>query len=392
MPDHPDLPEPVSAASSLGVEGAVAADQAVAHATGSGHHGPFHTHCENCEARLEGPWCHRCGQHDFEFHRSFRHVFWEALENFFHFEGKFFRNIVVLLFQPGRLTADFNAGKRAAQMPPFRLYIFVSLIFFFLVFAGVRPATSPVRFGPGSGIGVTREGRAILGTPANTTVAEPVPPPAAEPNVQATLREALKELEQERDPQRAVDRLRAAAERIEAAERDRPAGADHRAAGTPNVTMLGEDFSGALGAQAQRALTAEGQRQMVTSFFTALPKMLLFCLPLFALYTRVIFRQSGQVYLQHLVLALHYHTFIYLFVLFRDGWSFLVGLTGLGLNRWLVLAANLWLLVYPFLMVRRLFRTPWPGTIFRTLLLALAYGLTLVAAFFVTALVLFMML
>lgn len=80
--------------------------------------------------------------------------------------------------------------------------------------------------------------------------------------------------------------------------------------------MLGGDFSGLLGEQAKRALTPEGQQQMVVSFLAALPKMLLFCLPLFALYTRGIFRRSGQVYLQHLVLVLHFHTFIYLFVLF----------------------------------------------------------------------------
>src|SRR5690242_8697966 len=108
-PEPPELTPPA-----LSADAAVAADQAAAHLTeGHGHHGPFHTHCENCGTKLEGPFCHKCGQHDFEFHRSFRHVFLEALETLFHFEGKFFRNIVTLLFHPGRLTAEFNAGKRA---------------------------------------------------------------------------------------------------------------------------------------------------------------------------------------------------------------------------------------------------------------------------------------
>jgi hypothetical protein len=117
---------------------AVTADQVAAHAADPHHgaHGPSHTHCENCGTELKGPFCHACGQHDFEFHRSFGHVFLEALENFFHFDAKFFRNIVTLLFRPGVLTADFNAGKRASQMPPFRLYVFVSVLFFFLSFVG----------------------------------------------------------------------------------------------------------------------------------------------------------------------------------------------------------------------------------------------------------------
>src|SRR5688572_11178452 len=101
-PEPPELsPPPVPPV--LALETAAAgADHAAAHAAGGGnHHGPFHTHCENCGTKLDGPYCHRCGQHDFEFHRSFWHVFLEALENLFHFEGKFFRNIVTLLFQPG---------------------------------------------------------------------------------------------------------------------------------------------------------------------------------------------------------------------------------------------------------------------------------------------------
>jgi hypothetical protein len=137
MSADPEPPDPI-----LPAGNALATDQAAAHLTSAhGHHGPFHEHCENCGTKLAGPFCHRCGQHDFEFHRSFWHVFLEALENLFHFEGKFFRNIVTLLFQPGRLTADFNAGKRAAQMPPFRLYVFVSFIFFLLIFLGADKPT-----------------------------------------------------------------------------------------------------------------------------------------------------------------------------------------------------------------------------------------------------------
>jgi hypothetical protein len=130
--EPPELPAPLPDPGE-----ALATDAAGAEVTGAhGHHGPFHSHCENCGTKLDGPWCHKCGQHDFEFHRSFRHVLLEALETIFHFEGKFFRNTGTLLFRPGRLTADFNAGRRAAQMPPFRLYVFVSFLFFLIIFLG----------------------------------------------------------------------------------------------------------------------------------------------------------------------------------------------------------------------------------------------------------------
>uniref|UniRef100_UPI00404A33F3 DUF3667 domain-containing protein n=1 Tax=Cephaloticoccus sp. TaxID=1985742 RepID=UPI00404A33F3 len=112
-PDLPDLPDGASL-----TEG-VAAD-AVGAQLGEkrGPHTAGHTHCENCGTELKGPYCHRCGQHDFDINRSFTHTFLEALENFFHFDTKLFRNLIALLFQPGRMTAEFNAGKRASQVPP----------------------------------------------------------------------------------------------------------------------------------------------------------------------------------------------------------------------------------------------------------------------------------
>lgn len=88
------------------------------------------THCQNCDTELQGPYCHKCGQHDFDFHQSFKHVLHELLESFYHFDGKFFQGMRDLLMRPGWLTLRFNSGKRASQIPPLRFYIFVSLLFF----------------------------------------------------------------------------------------------------------------------------------------------------------------------------------------------------------------------------------------------------------------------
>jgi hypothetical protein len=318
-------------------------------ASPAGHHGPFHTHCENCGTALHGPWCHRCGQHDFEFHRSFRHVLLEALESLFHFEGKFFRNIITLLFQPGRLTADFNAGRRAAQMPPFRLYIFVSFIFFVLIFVGNEEAfireTTPAP--PGLSINGRRVG------PGSSGQADAPAP-------------------------RAVDRLRATAEEFRETRAEEPPHADRSA--------LAEFLS----ERGRRAFLPENRARLAESFRHHLPHLLMLCLPLFALYTRGLFRRSGLVYLQHLVLALHFHTFIYLWVLCRNGWVSLTGLPGWGLEGVVEFACNLWLYVYPVLMLRRLFAQSWPRTLGKAFVLAFGYGLTLGLGFFVTAVLLFL--
>ena len=99
--------------------------------------------CENCQGMLTGPWCGQCGQRDFNFHRPFREVTGEWLGDVFNFDSKWSRDLPSLLFTPGRLTAEFWAGRRAAQVPPLRSYLFVSLLFFlWLSLSTAGPAVS----------------------------------------------------------------------------------------------------------------------------------------------------------------------------------------------------------------------------------------------------------
>lgn len=381
----PDDAESLLPAGSTGDEAAAAAAGTAVTAaatTASHHHGPTHTHCQNCGAELQGPWCHRCGQHDFEFHRSFWHVFLEALETLFHFEGKFFRNIVTLLFRPGRLTLDFNAGKRAAQMPPFRLYVFVSFVFFLLIFLG-GDAPEFIRQTTPSPTGLTVGGKSVT--------AEQLP---AE-----VWREAVREMmpPDEREPADAPEKPAPAAETKSPEEVGRlladgikEVKSQQRAATLPAAQR--QRNVEALGFFEQRArllLEPEGRQRMSESFRHHLPHLLMACLPFFALYTRVLFRKSGQVYLQHLVLAVHFHTFIYLWLLCRNGWTDLAALPGWGLRAWVTLACDLWLGLYPLLMLRRVFANSWLKTLLKSLLLTLAYGLTLGLGFFVTAVLIF---
>jgi Protein of unknown function (DUF3667) len=374
MSPDPEPPE-LSSPPAPGVGPALAADQAAAHATEAhGHHGPFHPHCENCATKLAGPFCHQCGQHDFEFHRSFWHVFLEALENLFHFEGKFFRNIVTLLFRPGRLTADFNAGKRAAQMPPFRLYVFVSFLFFLLIFLG------------GDGDGTTT-------TSVNPHTGETV---VTSTSIGDAWREVATSMKTEdwQDPAKvnaAVEQVAAKATGVtpEAAEPPAPPEpAVETAPAKPDPEVTG--FLRYLEQQGRRLDDPAYRDRLVASIKSHLPHLLMFCLPLFALYTRVLFRKSGQVYLQHLVVAVHFHTFIYLWILFSRGWTALASLPGWSLDGWVGFACSLWLCLYPLLMLRRLYANSWGKTFVKTVLLAGIYATTLGLCFVAMAALIFL--
>lgn len=89
--------------------------------------------CANCETTLQGPVCHNCGQVDDEYHRPVHGLASEIFEGLTALDGRVLRTLPALLFRPGRLTRAFLKGKRARYMPPFRLYIIASLIFFLLI-------------------------------------------------------------------------------------------------------------------------------------------------------------------------------------------------------------------------------------------------------------------
>lgn len=90
--------------------------------------------CANCGAPLTGKYCSQCGQrhHDHPVH-DFWHFISEALEDLTHADSRLWQTLTALLFRPGLLTREFLDGRRARYLPPVRLYLVVSVIFFIIV-------------------------------------------------------------------------------------------------------------------------------------------------------------------------------------------------------------------------------------------------------------------
>jgi hypothetical protein len=89
--------------------------------------------CANCDAALQGAFCHRCGQKA-HVHRSLLHLVEEFLHGLLHFETKAWRTIPLLLFRPGRLTRAYIDGKRMRYVSPLALLLFL-IFLMFLVFS-----------------------------------------------------------------------------------------------------------------------------------------------------------------------------------------------------------------------------------------------------------------
>jgi hypothetical protein len=88
--------------------------------------------CLNCGHTVEDVYCSHCGQKNIETEKKIFHVLGEFVSDYFHVDGKFFSSLIPLLFRPGRMTIEYNEGRRTKFIHPFRLYIFISIVFFFI--------------------------------------------------------------------------------------------------------------------------------------------------------------------------------------------------------------------------------------------------------------------
>lgn len=88
--------------------------------------------CKNCGAALLGRYCVECSQAADVHVPTTGELIHEAMEGLTHADSRLWRTLVPLWIKPGRLTNEFVAGRRVAYVPPFRLYLILSIIFFLL--------------------------------------------------------------------------------------------------------------------------------------------------------------------------------------------------------------------------------------------------------------------
>jgi len=92
--------------------------------------------CLNCGTQVAGRYCQNCGQENVEVKERIWHLLMHFIEDLTHFDGKLWKTLKLLLFKPASLTRYYMDGKRATYLHPIRMYLFVSAVFFLVIFTG----------------------------------------------------------------------------------------------------------------------------------------------------------------------------------------------------------------------------------------------------------------
>jgi hypothetical protein len=275
--------------------------------------------CLNCGHTVEDIFCTHCGQKNIETDKNIFHVLGEFLGDYFHLDGKFFSSLVPLLFQPGKMTVEYNEGRRTKFIHPFRLYIFISIVFFFIYLSrgeknihfNNSDATNKSAFSIDSVLAKADSGEVISKEDKNNFNF----------SLPANLPTSLKAYED------SVNKLPA----------------DKK----PNMIS---DFMTRRLAKGQEMGTEKFFEEWQRGFFHNIPAMMFFLLPLVALILKLLYIRRHRFFTGHLIFAVHLHSFIFLLLVLVN----LILFTGINfpsINGW----AALLILIYLFFSMKKVY-------------------------------------
>ena len=339
----------------------VSAHEDAGHA-GAGHRAPGHTRsslCRNCGVVVNRNYCPECGQDTSLHPLSVWEFFHEFVSHYVAVEGKLWKTLLLLSLQPGRLTREYLAGRRQRYIQPLRLYLTASFLFFFFS-----------QWHAHEHVKLPAKTAASAGTPAAGAAA-----PAGNPAPQSS-----DDADEDNDPDTDVQ---------DAAMGPARAGQGNtRAKEETGVNLkLGE---GELTEEHFEECLAPGNHcgywkrhlapqlveldrhpqqaieRLLERFRHSLSYAMFAMLPVFAMLLALVYRRRPFFYGEHLVFALHLHSF----------WFFLgllLILVPKGIADWAILPY----LLYGFWAMHRVYGGRWRPTIARGLLVSVLYLLCL---------------
>ncbi|MBT3254567.1 MAG: DUF3667 domain-containing protein [Candidatus Marinimicrobia bacterium] len=276
---------------------------------------PQHKECLNCGSPLSSQFCPECGQKNKEYNLTFKDFFSVFLEELLDVDSRVLRSLKLLFTKPGFLTTEYVKGRRVRYVPPVRIYLVASVVFFVILsLKAIIPDVKNNQFlkeYQETG-GIEESLRGVMGG-------------------QVTSNDSLQFLEDMG---------------IVATDPDSSA---------VNMSLtIGE----------QPFQLQEGD--LLSNFSDNFAKMMFLLLPVAALQLKVLYWRRKKLYIEHLVFSLHVHAFIFSLLI-------LTIILDYKLTMWLVIISSL---IYLYIAMKQFYSQSYSKTATKMVLLLLSYGVT----------------
>jgi hypothetical protein len=397
-------------------------------------------HCANCATPMQGEFCHECGQSIHTVLKPMHHMMEDTLETFLHVDGRMLHTIPPLLTKPGFLTLEYFGGRRQRYIAPFRLMFVLCLLAFFITHIAIdslsenghsiTPAAhvdedefedqatpAAVQQALDAKLAELHEGRTkVAGIPGAATgfdEAEKELRKAASARVATLAAEAQATTGQQAPATSASASIPAAASTAPAAAASTATSHEESGAnGRKKKDRHGKEklkgwlnghdpvqvawLPGFMNARLNHAV--DNLRENVKDWnspdpqvrdraterfkagvFGALPQTMFVLMPAFALLLKLFYLFKRRLYMEHLIVALHSHAFLFAILLLCVALAMLnawitphAAWAGQVLG-WLETALALWAPVYLLLMQKRVYRQGWILTVLKYLVIGWCY-------------------
>lgn len=316
--------------------------------------------CPNCGHTLsDDSYCSFCGQQNTDNSVSIWILVKDFLDDYFTFDSRIFKSLVPLLFKPGFLTTEFNAGKRVKYIPPLRMYFIISLIFF-LVPTAEDPKEKELISVDSVSVSSKQEAD-VVEKPEKTEDHSNIDIKTGNRGVNFSL----KDLDTNRlSEKRYVDSI---ANKV-----------------VDSLGLKRGSFWGKVvfrGVDRVLRLYDDGGKKFKSDLMDNIPKMMFFLLPVFALFIRLFHYRRKPLYVHCVIFSLHYHAFVFLILLFFN----LVALAFFTDDLFDSLSVLL-ICIYLVVAMKKVFNQSYGRAIMKFFGLSLLYTITLSFFFVVTVL------
>lgn len=378
--------------------------------------------CANCGTALQGEFCCVCGQSIHSSLKSLHGMLEESLEVAFHLDGRFVHTLPPLLLNPGFLTQEYFNGRRVRYIAPFRLMFVLSLLAFFVIHLHIDAMSDAFAMNLSSKLAVISDAFKDADSPA-------------------AVRESLLGQLQQIDRARAIGGMAPAmltqmdsatqSLRRQANQRLVALGAAPMSAtamsamsatpiaetagngGTPafnsqrhvqeaqpvrfawlpdaanaRLTAMRRHFNESLNIyrHGDKAARTELEQRAIGGSFSVLPPIMFVLVPLFTLLLKLLYVFKRRLYIEHLIVVVHSHAFLFLSLLL----GVLVGMLADWIRphaawlahpiHWIAIALWLWAPIYTLIMQKRIYRQNWPLTMLKYLAVGVCYSFMLTIA------------
>ncbi len=310
------------------------------------------TRCKNCGSELSGDFCARCGQQAREVRRPFLLIVQEFIYVLLELDGRAYRTFYYLFTRPGFLSLEYVNGRRAHYTPPLRLFLVICIGFFLIISVQntVQSTLDAIDESSGSTVSVPEPLPVVPGD---------APLPEDVEQIVAETRQAVAELEAELDREFEDDGIE-----FDLGFDDREE--LHEFIDTIEFGFFSEEFNQNLRAlmhtQAEENFEAlnENPEEVFYNSLEYVTIYMLIMMPILALIQKIMFLLSKKYYVEHLILTVHNHAFVFFtfFLMMVSGWIESADVPYLSSAfGWIGGLLWLWIIIYLFLSLKRFFGT-----------------------------------